>query len=112
MWDTQGNIIFHFTHAIFDEGLFPKCTNFHAKECKLYNKLLDKTSLKTEELDTNSFEKDGPAPVSISHIPILSTHSPLSPLSYKSTFSPLTPEPKKPIVEIGEINDVNSDVEI
>ena len=44
MYYIQGNIIFHFIHAIFDERLFSKYTNFHAKECKLYDELLDKTS--------------------------------------------------------------------
>lgn len=37
---TQENIIFCFTHAIFDKKLFSKYTNSHAKECKLYNKVI------------------------------------------------------------------------
>jgi len=40
MHHTQGNIIFHFIHAIFDERLFSKYTNSYAKECKLYDELL------------------------------------------------------------------------
>ena len=44
----QGNIIFHSTHVIFDEELFPKCIKFYAKEHKLYDKLLDKISPETE----------------------------------------------------------------
>ena len=60
----------------------------------------------------NSSEKDGPALVPILHIPISSTHSPSPSLSYKSTFFPPTSEPKKPIVEIGERNNVDSDIEM
>ena len=41
----QGNIIFHSTYTIFDKKLFPKYTNSHIKEHKLYDKLLDKISL-------------------------------------------------------------------
>ena len=29
MWHTQGNIIFHSIHVIFDKKLFSKCTNFY-----------------------------------------------------------------------------------
>ena len=74
---------------------FSKYTNSYAKEYKLYNELLDKTSLETEFLVSDSSEKDGPAPVPISHtlIPLIQnnflTHSPSSALSYKSTFSHL-----------------------
>jgi len=50
MHHTQGNIIFHFIHAIFDKRLFSKYTNSYAKECKLYDELLDKTSPETELL--------------------------------------------------------------
>ena len=48
MHHMQENIIFCSTHAIFDEGLFPKCTNSHVKEHKLYDKLLDKISSEIE----------------------------------------------------------------
>jgi len=118
MWHTQGNTIFHSTHTIFDKGLFPKCTNFHAKEHKLYDELLDKISPEIESLAPNSSERDRPAPVLIPHIPIPSiqnnppTCSPLSPLSYKSTFPSPTLESKKPMVEIEETNNVDSDIEI
>ena len=44
MYHTQENIIFHSIYSIFDEGLFSKCTNSHAKEHKLYNELLKKKS--------------------------------------------------------------------
>ena len=64
----QGNIIFHSTHAIFDKELFSKFTNSYAKECKLYNKLLDKISLSVPGF----FGKYKPALVFISHISILS----------------------------------------
>ena len=99
---TQGNTIFCSTHAIFDEGLFSKCTNSHVKEYKLYDKLLDKTSLETELSVPNSSGKDRPALVPIPHTSIPSiqnnppTHSPSLSLSYKS-ISPLpTSEPKNP----------------
>ena len=49
----QGNIIFHSTHVIFDEGLFPKCIKFYAKEHKLYDKLLDKISPEIESSTSN-----------------------------------------------------------
>ena len=118
MCHIQKNTIFHSIHVIFNKGLFSNCTNSHAKECKLYDELLDKTSPETELLVPNSSGKDGPTPVYISHTPIPliqnnpSTHSPLPLLSYKSILSPPTPGPKKPTVEIEETNNVDSDVEM
>jgi len=115
---TQGNIIFHFTHTIFDEEIFPKYTNSHVKEHKLYSKLLDKISLEIELLIPNSFGKDGPALVYIPHTSIYSiqnnspTHSSLLLLSYKSISLSPTPGSKKPIVEIEGNDNVNSDIEI
>jgi len=115
---TQGNIIFHSTYAIFDEGLFPKYTNSHAKGHKLYNEVLNKTSLETELLVSDSSRKDEPAPVPIPHISIspiqnnTSTYS-LSPSPfYKSTSFPSTSGSRKPIVEIEETNDIDSDIEM
>ena len=93
----QENNIFCSTHTIFDEGLFPKCTNSYTKEHKLYDELLDKTSPEIESLVSNSSEKDRPAPVSIPHTPISSiqnnssTYSPLPSLSLISLFSPHLP---------------------
>ena len=116
MYYIQGNIIFHFIHAIFDERLFSKYTNFHAKECKLYDELLDKTS--PELLVPDSSWKYKPTLIPILHtlIPPIQnnshTCSPLSSLSYKSTFPPSTLESKNLIVEIEETNDVNSNVEM
>ena len=118
MYYTQGNIIFCSIYAIFDKRPFPKHTNFHAKECKLYDELLDKTSLETELLISNSSEKDRSVLVPILHtlIPPIQnnplTCSPLPFLSYKSISLLLTPGPKKPIIEIEETNNVNSDVEM
>ena len=115
---TQENTIFCSTYAIFDKRPFPKYTSSHAKECKLYDELLDKTSLETELLVSNSSGKDGPVLVPILHtfIPPIQnnppTCSPLPSLSYKSISPPLTPGPKKPTVEIEETNNVNSDVEM
>ena len=107
MHHIQENTIFYSTHAIFDEGLFPKCTNSHAKECKLYDELFDKISLEIESLVSNSSEKNRPTLV-----PIL--HKPISPIQNNPpTHSHLlTPEPKKPMVEIEEANNVNSNIEI
>ena len=97
MYYTQGNVIFHFIHAIFDERLFSKYTNSYAKEYKLYNKLLDKTSLKTELSLPILSGKNGSALISISYTPIPSTpnnpptYSPSLFLSYRSISSLPTP---------------------
>ena len=91
---TQGNIIFHFIYTIFDKELFSKYTNSHAKECKLYNKLLNKISPEIELSISGPFRKDGPALVPILYIYIsptqenLSTCSPL--LSFLQVFIFLT----------------------
>ena len=61
----QENIIFCSTYAIFDEEPFLKYTDFHIKEYKLYNKLLDKISLETELSVPDPSEKDGSALVLI-----------------------------------------------
>jgi len=92
---TQGNIIFCSIHVIFDEELVSKYTKSHAKEHKLYNELLNKTSLETKLLVPNSSGKDGPAPVSIPSIQNnSSTCSSSHSLSYKSISSPPTLGPK------------------
>ena len=115
---TQGNTISHSIHAIFDERLFSKCTNSYAKQHKLYNELLDKTSPETELLVPNSSEKDGSTLVSILHTSISPiqknppTYSSSHFLSYKSIFSPPTLGPKKLTVEIEAINNVDSDGEM
>ena len=89
----QGNIIFHSTHAIFDKKFFSKCTDSYAKECKLYDKLLDKISLEIKLSVPGSSVKYRSALVSISHILILPiqnnpcTYFLLLFLSYKSLFS-------------------------
>jgi len=118
MHHTQENIIFHFTYAIFDKELFPKCTDSHIKEYKLYDKLLNKLSPEIEPSVPDTSGKDGPAPVPISHIliPFIqknpSTHSPSPSLSYRSLSPSLTPESKKPTVKIGEDDDVDFDIEM
>ena len=61
----QGNIIFCSIHTIFDKRLFPKYTDSHAKEYKLYNKLLNEISLKTELSISNSSRKNEPALIPI-----------------------------------------------
>ena len=115
---TQGNIIFYFIHAIFDERLFSKYTNSYTKEHKLYDELLDKTSSETELLVSDLSGKDGPAPVSIPHtlIPSIQNNSPtchssLS-LSYKSTSSLFTPGSKKSTIKIEETNDADSNIKM
>jgi len=115
---TQGNIIFHSTHAIFNEELFLKCTDSHTKECQLYDKLLDKISPEIELSVPDPSGKARPAPVPTPHTPIppIQNNSPtcssLPFLSYKS-ISPLsTPRFKKPTVKIEEDDDVDSNVEM
>ena len=49
-------------------SFFSKYTNSYAKECKLYNKLLDKISLETKLLAPGPFGKDKSAPVPILYI--------------------------------------------
>jgi len=67
----QGNVIFCSTHVIFDEELFSKCTDSLLKKHKLYDKLLNKISPKTELSMPNPSKKD--EPISVSYIK--STHS-------------------------------------
>ena len=114
----QENIILCFICVIFDERLFPKYTNSHTKEHKLYDESLEKISLEKKLLVSNPSRKNRPASVSISHIPIPSiqnnspTYSSSLSLSYRS-ISPLpTPVSKNLIVEIEENNNVDSDVEM
>jgi len=65
----QGNVIFH---SLFDKKFFSKCTDFHVKEHKLYNKLLDKISPETELSVLGPSSKDRPTLVFIplSSIPL------------------------------------------
>ena len=92
--------------------------NSHAKEHKLYDKLLDKISPETELSVSDPSGKDGPALVPTSYTPVPPiqnnppTCSSLLSLSYKSTSLSPTPGFKKPTVEIEENDDINSDVEI
>ena len=115
---TQGNIIFHFIYTIFDKELFSKYTNSHAKECKLYNKLLNKISPETELSISGPFRKDGPALVPILYIYIYLLLKKifllvlLYSLSYKSLFFSPIPELKNLIVEVEGDNDIDSDIEI
>ena len=115
---TQGNIIFCSTYTIFDKKLFPKYTDSHIKEHKLYDKLLDKISSEIELSASSSSKKDGPTLIPILHIFIpliqnnLPTYSSLPSLSYKSPSLTSTTKSKKPTIEIEEDDNVNSDVEI
>ena len=118
MYYTWGNIIFCSIHTIFDEELFPKYTDFHTKEHKLYNILLNKISLETELSVPDLSGKDESAPVPILYTPISSIQNnpptyPLLPsLSYKSLLPSSTLKFKKLIVKIKEIDDVDSDIKI
>ena len=103
-------------HAIFDKRLFPKYNNSYVKECKLYDKLLNKISPETELSVSDSSEKNEPVPVLTPHTlislfkTILLLVLFLPSLSYKS-ISPLSSSRfKKPIVEIEK--NVDSDIEI
>ena len=115
---TQGNIIFCSTYTIFDKKLFPKYTNSHIKEHKLYDKLLDKISPETELSASSPSKKDRPTLIPILHISIpliqnnLPTYSPLPSLSYKPPSLTSATESKKPTIEIEEDDNVDSDVEI
>ena len=103
---TQGNIILCSIYIIFNKEKFPKYTDSHEKECKLYNKLLDKISPETELLVPSSSGKNELALVSIPSIQNNpSVCSPSLTLSYKFP-APL------PILDIKEDNDVDSNVEI
>jgi len=64
----QENIIFHFIHAIFNKEFFSKYINSYMNEYKLYNKLLDKISSETKSSVFESFSKDKPISIPISHI--------------------------------------------
>jgi len=84
IYHIQGSIIFYFTHAIFNKEIFPKYTDSHAKECKLYSWLLDKISLEIELSVSNSFRKNRSALVPILHTPIPSIQN--NPKSIKQTL--------------------------
>jgi len=51
MYHSQENVILHSTHAIFNKKFFSKYTDFHVKEHKLYNKLLDKINPETDVMN-------------------------------------------------------------
>ena len=113
----QENISLHSIHAIFDKEFFSKYTDSYVKECKLYNKLLNKISSETELLVSGSSSKDRPTSVPILYIPIppIQNNPPCFPspfLSYKFPSLLPFPRPKRPIVEIKEADNVDSDIEI
>jgi len=82
----QENIILHSIHAIFDEEFFSKYTDSYVKECKLYNKLLNKISSETKLLVSSPSSKDRPTSIPILHIPIppIQNNSPCFPSSFLS----------------------------
>ena len=100
IYHIQGNIIFHSIYTVFNKELFSKCTNPHAKEYKLYDKLLNKISPETELSILGSSGKNEPAPVSILSIQNnSSTHFSLPFLFYKFLFSLPTLKSRKPVTK-------------
>jgi len=119
MYHSQENVILHSTHAIFNEKFFSKYTDFHVKEHKLYNKLLDKINPETESLMPEPFSKNRPALVSVLSIPIpsiqnnLPSHSSSSSpsISYKSLSLLSSLMPKLFSVRVEEVNNnIDTDV--
>ena len=110
-------LVLYCIYAIFHEEFFSKYNDSYVKECKLYNKLLNKISSETKLLVSGPSRKNRPTSILILHISIPSIQNnppyfPSSFLSYK--FLSLLPfqVPKKPIVEIKEADNVNSDIEM
>ena len=112
---------FTLTHAIFNKKFFLKYTDSHAKEHKLYNKLLDKISLEIESLMPGPFSKDRPALVHVLIISIPPVQNNPSSYSYSHSLSTsykspsLSPPlmPKLFSVRIEEVdNNVDTDVEM
>jgi len=112
---TQGNVIFHSTQAIFDEGHFPRCPSSRPREQMPPGRL-------TPEIESpvpGPFDIDKPAPIPFPPTPVhprpstppippnLPTHS-----ESPSPSPPLTP-PKQSSVKIEEVEDVEDvDVEM
>jgi len=105
---TQGNVIFHSTQAIFDEGHFPRCPLSHSREQMPPDRL-------TPEIESSAprpFGINEPAPTPFPPTP---THprpftSPIPPNLPTHSESPspsslLTP-PKRSSVKIEEVEDV------
>ena len=101
----QGNVIFHSTQAIFDEGYFSKCPNSHSRE-KTPSRGL------TPEIKSSAprpFGEDEPAP--IPSPPVLSYPRLLTPPippnlpthSESPSPSPLLVPPEQPLVKVEEV---------
>ena len=99
-------------------SLIRNLTNSYVKVYKLYNKLLDKISPKTELTMSNPSGKDGSASVFISHILISHIQNNLLTyyfslfLFYKSSSPLPILKFKKPTVEVEEVDNVGFDIEI
>ena len=92
----QENVIFYSIHAIFNKKFFSKYTDSYVKECKLYNKLLNKISSETKLLVSSPSSKDRPTSIPILHIPIppIQNNPPCFPSSFLSyKFPSLLPFP-------------------
>jgi len=108
IYHTQGNIIFHSTQAIFDEGHFPRCPSSHSREQMPLGRLTPEIELSA----SRSSGVDEPAPTLFPPTPAhprpftppippnLPTHS-----ESPSPSPPLTP-PKRSSVKIEEVEDV------
>jgi len=112
---TQGNIIFHSTQAIFDEGHFPRCPLSHPREQTPPGRLIP-------EIESSAPRPSGvdePAPILF--LPTPAHPRPFTPpippnlptyLESPSPSPPLTP-PKWSSVKIEEVEDVkDEDVEM
>jgi len=107
MHHTQGNVIFHSTQAIFDEGHFPKCPNPYSREETPPRGL-------TPEIESSvpgPFGKDEPAPIPFPPAP---PHSrPLTPPippnlpthSESPSSSPSLVPSERPSMKIEEVED-------
>ena len=108
---TQGNVIFHSTQAIFDEGLFPRCPSSCPREQMPPGRL-------TSEIESSvpgPFGIDEPAPIPFPPTPVyprpptppippnLPTHS-----ESPSPSPPLTP-PKRSSVKVEEVEDAEDE---
>jgi len=110
---TQGNVIFHSTQAIFDEGHFPRCPSSHPREQTPPGRLIPEI----ESLAPGPFGVDKPAPTLF---PLTPAHPrpftpPISPdlptcSESPSPSPPLTP-PKRSSVKIEEVED-NEDEDV
>jgi len=112
---TQGNVIFHSTQAIFDEGYFPRCPSSHPREQTPPGRLTPEIKSSAPE----PFGVDEPAPTSFPLTPAHPRPStpPIPPNlpthSESPSPSPLLTPSKQSSVKIEEVeDDEDEDIEI